>query len=132
MALKLAHEFTLRLDELCQLFISHVVKVAGLADAAQATFVTRLRPRQSPGPVARQLSDLSTIIRVEPSSTGDSRRQSALPASYTGGAQKLMLRFRSARIAADLFGKLGEHELHGWRRMIERGGKCLACHRSAS
>src|SRR5262249_3632968 len=29
---------------------------------------------------ARQLPDLSTIIRVDPSSTGDSRRQGALPA----------------------------------------------------
>ena len=32
LALKLAHDFALRLDELYQLFISYVVKVAGLAD----------------------------------------------------------------------------------------------------
>ena len=32
LAFKLAHEFALRLDELYQFFISHVVKVAGLAD----------------------------------------------------------------------------------------------------
>src|SRR5262249_57330371 len=44
-----------------------------------ATFVTRLRPRQLPSRVARQLLDQSTIIQVEPSSTDDSRRQGALP-----------------------------------------------------
>src|SRR5262245_29938271 len=32
LALKVAHDFALRLDELYQLFISHVVEVAGLAD----------------------------------------------------------------------------------------------------
>jgi hypothetical protein len=32
-----------------------------------------------PSKTARQLPDLSTIIRVEPSSTGDSRLQGALP-----------------------------------------------------
>jgi len=30
--LKLAHNFALGLDERCQHFISHVIKVAGLAD----------------------------------------------------------------------------------------------------
>jgi len=32
LALKLAHEFALHLDELYQVLISHVVKVAGVAD----------------------------------------------------------------------------------------------------
>jgi hypothetical protein len=32
LALKLAHDFALRLDELYQFFITHVVEVAGLAD----------------------------------------------------------------------------------------------------
>jgi hypothetical protein len=43
------------------------------------TFVTRLRSRQLPSETARQLPDLSTIIRVEPSSTDDSRLQGAPP-----------------------------------------------------
>ena len=44
------------------------------------TFVTRLQSRQLPSKAARQLPDLSTIIRVEPSSTGDPRLQGgALP-----------------------------------------------------
>ena len=42
-------------------------------------FVTRLRSHQLPSETARQLPDLSTIIRVEPSSTDDSRLQGALP-----------------------------------------------------
>ena len=50
-----------------------------IAQPPKATFVTRLRPGQLPSQVARQLPDLSTIIRVEPSSTGDSRLQGALP-----------------------------------------------------
>ena len=52
-----------------------------IAQPPKATFVTRLRPYQLPGQAARQLPDLSTIIRVEPSSTGDSRLRGALPIS---------------------------------------------------
>jgi hypothetical protein len=52
---------------------------AGSLSHPKVTFVTRLRPGQSPSRAARQLPDLSTIIRVESSSTDDSRRQSALP-----------------------------------------------------
>ena len=43
-----------------------------------AAFVTRLRPRQLPGEIARQLPDLSTIIWVDPSSTGETRHRGAL------------------------------------------------------
>jgi hypothetical protein len=50
-----------------------------IAQPPKATFVARLQPGQLPDQAARQLSDLSTIIRVEPSSTDDSRRQGALP-----------------------------------------------------
>jgi hypothetical protein len=39
-----------------------------------------------PSQIARQLLDLSTIIQVEPSSTGDSRLQGALPLTDTRGA----------------------------------------------
>src|SRR5271156_4091661 len=51
-----------------------------IAQPPKVTFVTRLRSRQLPSETARQLPDLSTIIRVEPSSTDDSRLQGALPA----------------------------------------------------
>jgi hypothetical protein len=48
-----------------------------IAQPPKVTFVTRLQPGQLPGRAARQLPDLSTIIRVEPSSTGDSRLRGA-------------------------------------------------------
>ena len=50
-----------------------------IAQPPKATFVARLRPGQLPSQAARQLPDLSTIIRVEPSSTDDSRLRGALP-----------------------------------------------------
>src|SRR5262245_50089980 len=49
-----------------------------IAQPPKATFVARLRPGQLPDQAARQLPDLSTIIRVEPSST-DERLRGALP-----------------------------------------------------
>ena len=52
-----------------------------IAQPPKVTFVTRLRPSQLPDQAARQLPDLLTIIRVEPSSTDDSRLQGALPNS---------------------------------------------------
>jgi hypothetical protein len=49
---------------------------------------------------ARQLPDLSTIIWVEPSSTGDSRRQGALPLSDPSRSNRLLpLRVRPVGIA---------------------------------
>jgi hypothetical protein len=50
-----------------------------IAQPPKVTFVTRLQPNQLPSQAARQLPDLSTIIRVEPSSTGVSRPRGALP-----------------------------------------------------
>src|SRR6202043_3989180 len=55
-----------------------------IAQPPKVTFVTRLRSRQLPSETARQLPDLSTIIRVEPSSTDDSRLQGALPIADFG------------------------------------------------
>src|SRR5688572_1123521 len=52
-----------------------------IAQPPMATFVARLRPGQLPDQAARQLPDLSTTIRVEPSSTDDSRLRGALPGS---------------------------------------------------
>src|SRR5215475_8467319 len=64
-----------------------------------ATFVTRLRPRQLPSRVARQLLDQSTIIQVEPSSTDDSRRQGALPRGDMSDRRHSRVRRRKADIA---------------------------------
>src|SRR6267154_1968128 len=50
-----------------------------IAQPPKAAFVTRLRSGRLPDRTARQLPDLSTIIRVEPSSTDDSRLRGALP-----------------------------------------------------
>ena len=57
-----------------------------IAQPPKVTFVTRLRSRQLPSETARQLPDLSTIIRVEPSSTDDSRLQGALPIADIWGS----------------------------------------------
>ena len=50
-----------------------------IAQPPKATFVARLRPDQLPSQAARQLPDLSTIIRVESSSTDGSRLRGARP-----------------------------------------------------
>ena len=57
----------------------HSVTARRIAQPPKVTFVTRLRPSQLPDQAARQLPDLSTIIRVESSSTGVSRPRGALP-----------------------------------------------------
>ena len=59
-----------------------------IAQPPKVTFVTRLRPSQLPGQTARQLPDLSTIIRVESSSTGVSRPRGALPLTDSCTAAK--------------------------------------------
>ena len=58
-------------------FIRHDVMVA--ISRAMDGFVTRLQPSQLPDQAARQLPDLATSIRVDPSSTGNPRLQGALP-----------------------------------------------------
>src|SRR6516165_5223208 len=50
-----------------------------IAQPPKATFVTKLQPSQLPGQAARQLPDQSTTLRVESSSTDDSRLRGALP-----------------------------------------------------
>ena len=59
----------------------HSVTARRIAQPPKVTFVTRLQPSQLPGQTARQLPDLSTIIRVESSSTGVSRLRGALPST---------------------------------------------------
>jgi hypothetical protein len=51
----------------------HSVTARRIAQPPKVTFVTRLRPSQLPDQAARQLPDLSTIIRVRPSLTDGSR-----------------------------------------------------------
>ena len=55
----------------------------------KVTFITRLQPSQLPGQTARQLPDLSTIIRVASSSTVVSRLRDALPLSDVSSRSKL-------------------------------------------
>ena len=54
-----------------------LVRPIASLDRPTAAFVTRLRRRQSSGNVARQLPVQSTILRVDPSSTGDTRLRGA-------------------------------------------------------
>jgi hypothetical protein len=70
--------------EVCSGF-THVT-ARRIAQPPKAAFVARLRPDQLPGRAARQLPDLSTIIRVEPSSTDGSRLRGALPIPDSCGA----------------------------------------------
>src|SRR6202043_1850167 len=58
---------------------SLTLRPAGSLSRPQATFVTRLQPAQLPAGAARQLPDQSTTLRVESSSTDDSRLRGALP-----------------------------------------------------
>src|ERR1700686_2858993 len=55
------------------------LRPAGSLSRPKATFVTRLQPLQLPARAARQLPDQSTTLRVDSSSTDDSRLRGALP-----------------------------------------------------
>ena len=58
---------------------SLTLRPAGLLSRPKATFVTRLQPMRLPAQAARQLPDQSTTLRVDSSSTDDSRLRGALP-----------------------------------------------------
>src|ERR1700694_5332300 len=58
---------------------SLTLRPARSLSAPQATFVTRLHPMRLPTRAARQLPDQSTTLRVDSSSTDDSRLRGALP-----------------------------------------------------
>ncbi len=64
-----------------------------IAQPPKATFVARLQPSQLPNQAARQLPDQSTTIRVEPSSTDDSRLRGALPRTDIGRRRAEQPRF---------------------------------------
>jgi hypothetical protein len=53
--------------------------------------LTRLQPMRLPAQAARQLSDQSTTLRVDSSSTGDSRLRGALPLPDSCSATKEIL-----------------------------------------
>ena len=55
----------------------HLIPARRIAQPPKATFVTRLQSGQSPSQTARQLPDPSTSIRVEPSSTRETRQLGA-------------------------------------------------------
>ena len=91
------------------------ITVRRIAQPPEATFVTRLQPGRLPNRAARQLPDLSTTIRVEPSSTGDPRLRGALPSPDIGVASKLafletdegkICRGHWGNDASDKFGRL--------------------------
>src|SRR4029077_7473388 len=58
---------------------SLTLRPIGSLSRPKATFVTRLQPCRLPSRAARQLPDQSTILRVESSSTDDSRLRGARP-----------------------------------------------------
>ena len=67
---------------------SHALRPAG-SQPPKATFVARLRPDQLPSRAARQLPDLSTIIRVRSSLTDGSRLRGALPGTVMSICNKM-------------------------------------------
>src|SRR5215468_4627375 len=60
-------------------FPAHAAFARRIAQPPKATFVTRLQPFRLPDRAARQLPDQSTTLRVDSSSTDDSRLRGALP-----------------------------------------------------
>jgi hypothetical protein len=75
---------------------SLTLRPAGSLSRPQATFVTRLQPMRLPAQAARQLPDQSTTLRVDSSSTDDSRLRGALPTADSCSATK-----RPARLHRD-------------------------------
>jgi hypothetical protein len=68
-----------------------------IAQPPKATLVTRLQPSRSPGQAARQLPDQSTTLRVDSSSTDDSRLRGAQPSTdmESGGIRQTMELFQN-------------------------------------
>src|SRR3984893_13988968 len=64
------------------------LRPAGSLSRPPATFVTRLQPMRLPAQAARQLPDQSTTLRVDSSSTDDSRLRGALPQADLNASQR--------------------------------------------
>ena len=93
-----------------------------IAQPPKATFVTRLQPVRLPAQPARQLPDQSTTLRMESSSTDDSRLRGALPIADIAReallrCQLIEQRFRLLQIArVEAFSEPGVH----WRKQFAR------------
>ena len=79
---------------------SLTLRPAGSLSRPEATFVTRLQPMRLPAQAARQLPDQSTTLRVDSSSTDDSRLRGALPQAdmARSGATQALHNLRSSAI----------------------------------
>ena len=93
-----------------------------IAQPPKVTFVTRLRSHQLPSETARQLPDLSTIIRVEPSSTDDSRLQGALPLM---DIIDIVLSAKPMAVSFPAANARHEHEWKIWREVKLPAGKAI-------
>src|SRR6202040_3492914 len=83
---------------------SLTLRPAGSLSPPQATLVTRLQPMRVPAKAARQLPDQSTTLRVDSSSTDDSRLRGTLPIADSCTATKRLARLhRDPRSPAAAF-----------------------------
>src|SRR4029077_589394 len=76
---------------------SLTLRPTGSLSRPQATLVTRLQPLRLAARAARQLPDQSTTLRVDSSSTDDSRLRGALPIPDLSRCSKLSQLTRSPR-----------------------------------
>ena len=98
-----------------------------IAQPPKAAFVTRLQPSQLPGQAARQLPEQSTTLRVEPSSTGDTRRRGArrVEDGRGGLGHAATLRFPSPLIKPDV--RISRIRLSDWFHLAAHGGGRVRC-----
>ena len=94
-----------------------------IAQPPKAAFVTRLQPSQLPDQTARQLPEQSTTLRVEPSSTGDTRRRGArrVEDGRGGLGHAATLRFPSPLIKPDV--RISRIRLSDWFHRAAHGGE---------
>ena len=98
-----------------------------IAQPPKAAFVTRLQPSQLPDQAARQLPEQSTTLRVEPSSTGDTRRRGArrVEDGRGGLGHAATLRFPSPLIKPDV--RISRIRLSDWFHRAAHGGGRVRC-----
>ena len=98
-----------------------------IAQPPKAAFVTRLQPSQLPDQTARQLPEQSTTLRVEPSSTGDTRRRGArrVEDGRGGLGHAATLRFPSPLIKPDV--RISRIRLSDWFHRAAHGGGRVRC-----
>ena len=98
-----------------------------IAQPPKAAFVTRLQPSQLPDQTARQLPEQSTTLRVEPSSTGDTRRRGArrVEDGRGGLGHAATLRFPSPLIKPDV--RISRIRLSDWFHLAAHGGGRVRC-----